>query len=588
MTMNIPVPPVIQRLCAVTVCMFLILCGLPACKKEKTDQIPDNRATTVNRAPSATRIVNMGGYLDVVANGQKLTSYVYKSPNDPDALKYTGTPYFPEDGRLGSTWMIPQDLFGKNGVALMKFDADRANGSLPELAIKDDYSHPKDYYLPLGQQVAEGQPDYVIVERGMAQPSRPDHFKIRILNLCAQPKESIFSPRGPVEDLRGPVTLAYADGTLVSEKTTGISVAQKVSEYVELPYGAYQFKVLTADGRQIPGAAALSDENRLIDPPTSTIGLVSSGAIVSGNLTFAPVFSYQPGGIYTIVISPYNFSYLASAEEQRSGAIQNGFRIITDVSPSPNTTYFRLQGFNALPGSEAVSFRVNGNMLMNKLPYGQVSSYSNYIQGPTRIEALNAGGTVLAAAEEQLRPGQNYTAWLYPDATGKAKIVLVANDLSGQLYASGTVNNGSNSGTTFKQVREDYMFDRRFLNLSPDMPYLTCTFSNGLSAGRAAVNLQPGVPVTEQPYIRGSSLYFLPYEIMAYRSAPDVVPGAWAKDITVLTSDRFVARRELYEAVGRGVPTQEPGIFTIALIGRTDNLAPAAEKAKMIIVKHNR
>lgn len=588
MTTNIPVRPVIQRLSAITVCILAMLSCITACRKDKDDQIPDNRRTTVNRAPSATRIVNMGGYQDVVANGVKLTSYVYRSPNDPDAFKFTGTAYFPEDGRLGSTWQIPQDLFGTNGIALLKFDADRANGSLPELSIEDDYSHPKDYYLPLGQHVAEGQPDYVIIERGIAQPSRPDHFKVRILNLCAKPMEDIISPRGPVEDLTGPVSLAYADGTLVSGKTTNITVSQRVSEYIELPYGAYQFRILTADGRQIPGAAALSSENSLIDPPTSTIGLARSGAVVSGALTFAPVISYQPGGIYTIVISPYNFSYLASAEEERSGAIQNGFRVITDVSPPPNTTYFRLQGVNVLSGGEAVSFRVNGNMVINNLTYGQASPYGNYIQGSTKIEAVNAAGTVLATAEHVLRPGQNYTAWLYPDAAGGVKMLLVANDLSGQLVAAGPVNNGSNSGPVFKQVREDFMFDRRFLNLSPDIPYITFTFGNGQSAGPSAVNLQPGVPVTEQPYIRGGSLYYLPYEMMAYRSAPDVVPGAWAKDIAVLSSDRFVARRELYEAVGRELPSQEPGIFTIALIGHTGNTAPAAEKAKMIIVKHNR
>ncbi|MCW3466383.1 DUF4397 domain-containing protein [Chitinophaga nivalis] len=588
MITNIPGRLLVPRSFAQTLCLLVLMVGFTACKKEINDNRPDNRVTTVNRAPSATRIVNMGGYVDVVANGEKLTSYVYRSPNDPDAFKYTGTAYFPEDGRLGSSWQIPQDLFRKDGTLLLKLDADRANGSLPELTIKDDYQHPKDYYLLLSQHLAEGQPDYVEIERGVTQPSRPDHFKIRILNLCAKPKEDIISPRGQIEDLTGPVSLAYADGLPVSDKTTNISVAQRVSEYIELPYGAYQFKVLTADGRQIPGAAALSPDNRLIDPPTSSIGLASNGEVVLSDLTFAPVISYQAGGIYTIVVAPYSFDYLVSAQEQRGGAIQNGFRVITDVSAPPNTTYFRLQGCNVLPGSGGVSFRVNGNVLVRQLAYGQPSSYGNYVQGNTRVEALNAAGAVLAAAEYTLRPGQNYTAWLYPDVQGGAKLVLVVNELSGQLYSAGTVNNGSNGGLVFKQVREDFMFDRRFLNLSQDIPYLTFTFGNGLSAGTAAVNLQPGIPVTTSPYIHNNTLLYHPYEIMAYRSAPDVVPGAWAKDITVLNSDRFVARRELYEAVHRAVPTQEPGIFTIALIGRTGKDVPAAEKAKMIIVKHNR
>lgn len=588
MTMNCVQPAPLQRLCVLTAVLLVLVFSFQSCKKEKDDRLKDNRAVPSNRAASATRIINLGGYTQVIANGEKLTSFIFREPNDPDALKYPGTDYFPDNGRLGSTWQIPQDLFKSDGTLQLTIAQDGANGIGPELNVKDDYHHPKDYYMLYPKEAVEGQPEYVTVERSATQPSRPDHFKIRIINLCATARYPIISPRGQLEDLKGPLSLTYADGTPVSDKTSNIAIGPMPSEYVELPYGTYQFRVLTADGRQVPGAGPVDPTNIVIDPPTSSIGFSKDGLVEASHLTFAPISTFLPGGVYTIVVSNFSFAYLMSASEQTSGALQNAFRVITDVSPSPNTTYYRLQGVHALPGQEAVSFRVNGKELDHGIPFGEASSYGSYISGNARIEAVNAAGTTLASFTQDLRPAQNYSAWLYPDAQGNAKLTLVINDLNGPIYSSGSGNNGSNSGPTYKEIRENFIFNKRFLNFSPDNPYITFTFGNGQMPSKPTINLQPGVPLMEQPYARGGALNYQPYEYMAYRSTPDVVPGIWAQDIEVLNSKRFIARKALYEIPGRELPSQEAGIFTIAVIGRTGISVPDRDKARMIIIKHNR
>jgi hypothetical protein len=565
--------------------LAIVIC-FTACKKEKLDVRKDNRFITTSRPVSTARIVNLAGYNQVIANGKILTDTVYRDPQGPDYYKFTPTVYFPKNGQMGSTWQIPQELFGAdNNLELKTGYLGNPGTGLPgqlTLSFKEVYNKPMDYYL-LPAQMAEGLAKYAAIERGVAQPSKPDYIKIRIINLSAPTQAFLSSPRGPLEDLTGPVSLAYADGRLVSDKTSNVTTGQRTSEYVEVPYGTYQFKVLTADGRQIPGVSPL--ESKVIDPPTSTISLNWAGEIVTSNITFAPIMTYQPGGVYTIVVTPYNFNYLVSPSEQQSGAYQNAFRVITDLSTTANTTYCRIQGVNALPGGGQISFRVGGKVLSSGLNLGEASAYTNFIQGDYKIEAVNSSGTVLASLSQTLRPAQNYTVWLYPDAKGVGQLVFVPNDLSG-VYAAGISNP---EDASLDVLGADFMFSKRFLNLSPDNPYITFTFDNGQQNSVAAVNLKPGIIAAGQPYVGDlSPRFFMPYEIMAYRSAPEVVPGTWAKDIEVLRSARFIAREALYQTPGRELPAQEPGIYTVALIGRSGSNVPAAEKAKLIVVKHNR
>lgn len=564
--------------------MAVAIC-FTACKKERFDDRNDNRFTALPRQASTARIINLGGFNQVIANGVRITDSVFYDPLGPDYYKETGTSYFPKNGRLGSNWQIPQDLFGAANSLELKFSYIGANNaaaappfSMP--AISEEYNKPVDYYL-LPVNMASALPAYAAIERSTIQPSKPDYFKIRIINLAATVEGSVPSPRGSRENLVGPVTLAYADGTPVAAQTTGITWSQRSSEYVELPYGTYQFKVLTENGRQIPGANGV-DGMKIIDPPTSDMGVVAAGVPADSKLSYAPVMTYQPGGVYTIVVTPYNFNYLSEGAKFESGAFQNAFYVVADVNAPVNTTYCRVQGANALPGSGQVNFRAGGQALPGSTAYGAASAYVNCIQGTQTIEATDAAGTVLATAVQTFRAEQNYTIWLYADAAGKPQLLLVPNDMSG---AGGVaIRNGQDVSLDVFTVT--YMSSKRFLNLSPDNPYITFTFDNGLPA---MANLQPGMLNAGIPYAsEGLNNLHLPFEIMAYRSAPNLVPGTWAKDIPVLKSSSFIARADMYTTAGRNVPANEPGVYTVALIGRSAAGAPAADKAKFIIVKHNR
>lgn len=246
-------------------------------------------------------------------------------------------------------------------------------------------------------------------------------------------------------------------------------------------------------------------------------------------------------------------------------------------------SWCRLQGANALD-DRSININANGKTIAAGLGFGKAGEYNQLVNGIYRFEATDASGKVIAATEQELRPGMNYTAWLHPAADGAAQLLIVSNDLSGSWYI------GSSDDGTYDRLQFDFYFFRRYLNLSPDNPYITFTQGNGqLSGGQgddpnAGVNLQPGLPVMVKPYVR-SSYVAQPYEIMAYRSAPNIVPGVWANDIPVLSSQDFIANRALYTNAGRVLPVQEPGIYTVALIGRSGNGAP---KAKMIILKHNK
>ncbi|WP_157258153.1 DUF4397 domain-containing protein [Pedobacter ginsenosidimutans] len=564
---------------------FSMMLLFQACKKEKTNFEADNRILTQNRVSSTARIINIAGFNQVIANGDSLTNFIVREPNKPNSLQYPGTSYFPSNGQLGKTWFIPQDLFNAQETAKLDFMARSYTpvvvGNV-KLDVKNDYNNPTDYFL-LPTFAMDDQPEVVTIKRGTTAPSKPDHFKIRIVNLSGSIKNPALNSSGSQEDLSGNVSLAYADGTLVDARTNHIGPVARASEYIELPYGTYQFKVLMDDGRQMPALGAGLDAITLIDPPTSTIPV---DLMSSTKLTYAPIQTYQPGGIYTILIAPQKFDYLINELDETASTYQNSFQVISDNSPSANSTYFRIQGVNGLV-AQNVSFKVDGKTISSNLAFGTAGAYTNLVQGNHTVEALDASGKTIASAIQVLRPAQNYTAWLYPDQSGTPKVLIVANDLSGTTYL------GAEDDATYSRNEYRYFFFKRFLNLSVGNPYITFTQSNGQSSAggndnaNAGVNLQPGMPLFERPYI--SNVYTQKaFEIMVYRSKPNVVPGIWANDIEVLKSEAFIADKNLYQKVGRGLPVQEPGIYTVGLIGQSGTGSTPASKARMIIIKHNK
>ncbi len=556
-----------------------------SCKKDKSDYFYDNRPVTDVRGNSLLRLVNLKGGNQLIVNGDSLTNFklIIPLPGGGEPLS-PGTPYFPEKGVLGTTWTIPRQLL-KSGKAFIVTDMLAYQTRRDSLAfeVEEKNNTPLDYYILQGNYwTVKDLPRVMEVPRSASSPEKAGYFKIRLLNLADELK-----PQGdPVENVAVPLTLTYADGTPVSAATSNVG-SRQVSDYVEVPYGVYQFRVLTPQGTQVTATGGTYEEfTNIIDPATSTLvkGVPGVPHTVSTNLTYAPVKTYQAGGIYTIVVGANMFvtPYYTGGSGETRTAMQNGFRVIADISEPANTTYTRLQAAHVLPGEGNITIKVNGKSLAD-LAYAGHSEYEIYVAGEANIEAINAQGTVIATMKAALGAGLNYTAWVYRRPDGKAAISLVSNNLSGGFYyPEGNGQDGVNN-----RRQQQFPFNIRFLNFCSDLPYVSFTSNNGQPLGgyESTRNLEPGKTPVDLPYVRFGQAQ-AEYQFMAYRSSPAVYPGSWLSDIPVLKSTDFIARPELY--VRGALPAHEPGVFSVALIGQLNNTMPEAQRAKMIIVKHTK
>lgn len=551
----------------VQLCLLVVL-AFCACKKDKLDMEYDNRKITDARKTSTVRVVNLAGYNQAIVNGDTLTNYVVRDPNGSLYNSYPATPYFRDNGRLSTTWTIPQDLF-VNGTLTLKSQELNFGGQGPttEFLLKEEQG-PVDYYLVASKEGQDQSFTQVQVPRAIASPSDAAKFKVRILNLSS-------ASDAEVEDLVGPLTLSWADGTPVSTATSNIRPG-KYSDYVELPYGAAQFKVLTADGFQVSAVAS------------EAISASNSTLMSSENLTYAPIKTYFPGGIYTIVIASQSIliPYPGTNTGETIKAYQNVFRIINDIAEPSNLIYSRLQAVNALPELEGIKITLNGEQLGAALNYADHTDYKAYLTGNYKVEVQSASGAKLAETDLKLEANKNFSIWVYPDVNGRPSIKAVANDLSG-TYFGPTIGD-----QVFGYLKHTFPVNVRFLNFSPDVPYLTVTGNDGAAFNglypvdaNAVNNLMTGVPPISSPYLMLPSESGL-YQFMAFRSTPTIIPGTWAKDIPVLSGQNLISRPELYTRTG--LPNHEPGIYSIALIGSTKSNIPEAQKAKMIILKHNK
>lgn len=426
-------------------------------------------------------------------------------------------------------------------------------------------------------------------ENGIASVTGVTHatFKIRVVNRMEQlpPDVSNVGFEDALDDLFGAVTLTFADGTPVNSATTNIEVGA-ASGYVELPYGTYQFRVLTADGRQIPGDGV--DDYKLFDPATSRIfGNTTTEPVTP--LTFAPVQSFQPGGTYSITLRPNTFSFYVNAYPPVAEARQNQFLITAD-NESVNEKYSRVQVINAFT-TAPVSFKINGQSI-NAVEFGKASAYEIVESGQSSIEALDAAGNILATTVVKVAAGQNISVWLWQSADGKAQALPVFNDLSAVHYNY----NNPEYGVDNRVPVDLFPSAIRFLNLAEDEPYISFTADDGehigkvgLTAGRpeekAFYNITPGSVLTTFPYVRLNAKANREFNLQAFRSQPGIQPGVWADEIPSLNSYGFVQNKLLYTNAGRTEPKFEPGFYTVALV-KANNNATAAKK--MIIVKHNK
>lgn len=560
--------------------LLAALTGAGACKK-KLDTTYDNRAQQQPLTGSGTRIINLVGANELQINGQKLTSFIAPDREGgygPDQTR--GTLYFPESGRLGGSFTVPLQLVdGQGKIKDIIFSSLSPKVQTPAprpFTAQDDYNHPMDYYFTWFTPNKGGFQDSLFaIPREVSPSSNPERFKIRLLNLATTPDR--FHT--------GNMSLTWADGSAIA----GLSdvAPGSYSAYVEIPFGSYQFKVLDADGKEVPAKGSSDLVNNILNPTTGTMmsatgtdGDAGAGGFADTWLSYAPLKTYQPGGIYTIVVGAMpGYGIPTGGPGETVAAITNNFQIITDNKEATNITYSRMQAVNVLAGKE-INWQVDGKPLGETLAFAAQTDYSRYIAGTHHVKALDKQGATLAEADWQLTPGDNITAWLYATRDGKPAISFSANNLSGKYYGGVTGNDGS-----YATVPDLNPWWVRFMNFCADEPEVTFTKANGqhfttATTSQAYAHIQLGKAVEANEYVRLRTNENV--SILAYASKAGVFPGNWMTGVAPITANRFIANPGLYKTEKK--PNAEPGIYTVALVGNS----AVGEKPSMIIIKHNK
>jgi hypothetical protein len=564
-----------------------------------------------NKSASSIRLFNLYDLnLEMAVNNVPLTAFGNTNGQTGNGGTVLGLSLFPNGSWAnqvdGAPFYLPSILLDKNGKAEV-YTTPSGGGvtiggtpALMDTTLQDDPAHPTDYYM-LNNGHWKPEP------RSATPPIDPTHFKIRIINLGAA---------RDTENIVGPVTAVYADGTHIDPRLEGVLTGQ-TTDYVELPYGSYEIKLFCSQGGAIDVTRQLT---RLPGVPNYNPCVVTpqlQEAIFPGVVTF------KPGAVYSIVVSQNQYEMFDCSVQFHNPVLMNSYRIITDVDPGTNATYARVQAVNALSGG-AVTVTVDGRPLGSALSYigstpadvAQHADYFPFVSGSHRVEALDAGGALLASGMLTLYPFDNYTIWVYPMTEGKPALLFVSNDMTGSIYTSNYRPGGSETaiddGTNGTPHRETYnpALESRFLNLSTDVPYLTFTAdgqmlptmgpqADTLRDPSAYANLMPGVLPVYNPdiiysvghYVRfytasqnGGELGTVPALIRAYQSVPGPLPqlpGTWLPGIPPLDLQKaMVANPALYSA-GQA-PNAESGVYTMALVGKVSD-----GSARIVLIKHN-
>ncbi|MCC8409466.1 hypothetical protein LJ707_11030 [Mucilaginibacter sp. UR6-1] len=585
---------------------FLFLLGivacLSACKKEKLDNTP-LQTEVGNNSASAIRLFNLATSTDVTVNNIPLTARQNNGQNQGSTD--IGLSLFPSgkwlSGEDGAPFVLPNNLLDKNGKAHFII------GTL-DTTIVNNVENPRDYYL-----MANGH--LRVVERNNTQPAASQNFKIRVINYGSQ-------AFGNQLELDGPVTLTYADGSVVDQRLSNIAPGAS-SGYIELPYGAYQFKLFVASGGNIDVT------KQLADVPTTPYYDPCNPSFHPQQGINPRVRTFKPGGVYTIMISENRHALYSDCAKILPPIIYaNSYRVLTESNPGVNNTFARMQAINALPG-KTISVSVDGKALGGTYPYiGQAAGtkayqadYQIYVQGKHHIVARDEGGSLLAEADLTLYPYDNYTIWLYNNGEGKPELVFQPNDMTGTLYSSTYHPNGPivpDDGTNgaARLIQYPYALQSRFINLCADVPFATFTndhqlllpaigpnLQDSIRYFSAYVNMKPGaLPLRNASVIYSLPNYspastgvpfgntekaYLPSLIRVFRSKPAPqaeVPGSVEQGVLPIQANQaFIANSNLYSFPQFKSP--ETGIYTVALVGR---MAGSVNGAKLMVIKHNK
>ncbi|RFS19435.1 hypothetical protein DVR12_22635 [Chitinophaga silvatica] len=540
----------------------MLLLGV-SCDKNKMDVRPGNEPNYSNMAKSTVRLITFNK-TDLIVNNTRVTNWYVPTATNPVDLPYP-TPYFPVSGKFNGSWYLPQQFLDSKGQATIQ-SVTMPNFITDSFQVQEDYYKPTDYYLATSA-VAHMGGIYTVsaVPRSTAIPADPRHIRIRLVNI------GMAAGNGG-----GTLSLAYANGTPVNAATSGIA-NHRWSDYIEIPYGTYQFKVLIdGSGLQIPGRPAL-----LTDAATQ-----ENFSLGGTQVYYSAVQTFQPGGVYTIVVAQMPGVY----QYREYPLYPNCFDVITDVDPAANITYGRLQLVNAFDESEKGLSILLDDTQVPSVTYGNAGDYTILVAGTHHIKATDAAGKTIIEKDVTIRGGDNLTLWAFPNKDNSIGMTVIPNNMGGIRNTGTNADGGDGANNSYDPLKYKVLVQTRFLNFCPDLPYVTFTNPNGrlfteglFSAAPAAQQLQPGLapsPVAvPYPYIDLGVVTGGAVE--AYQSQPGVLPGNRLINVPALTKMDFVKMPAMYFLNGNA--GAESGVYTVALIGRNSS----SQHPRMIVVKHN-
>jgi hypothetical protein len=527
-----------------------------SCSKTKQDDIPEQPFDQYIKSSTA-RLVLAGG-MDLAVNNTRLSNWLAgDASGGGPALPPNPTPYFPQTGKPGNTYFIPQQFMDHEGKATIALYF--AAGSMPVITaeVEDNYAQPWDYYYHLKESSTGSS--ITKVPRPIVKPSQPQNILIRLVNLAS----TAVPNSGPDEKL----SLAFANGSPVSAVTSGIGKGQW-SGYTELPYGTYEFRVL------IDGSTS---QYPALPPSEGTVTSAEDLTLVNTRLYYTQRRLFQPGGVYTMVVHFNEGKY--EIDQAAVKARVNAFSVVTDLSPAANLSYARVQVANAF-AEQGITVKID-NQESQQVGYGKAGDYVIVTTGNHTVQVGSAPAQVIT-----VKGGDNLTLWAYPGNSDSLKLLPVQNNMSGIVNRAEHEDGSDGSTSVFDPLTVlSLSLQTRFLNLCPELPQVTFTAKNGapMVFGNqgypgATVNLLYGAipdPVKlPYPYINLGDPW-----IEAYQSASSVVPGDRITDVTPLTPADFMHMPASFYP--NGLPAGEPGVYTVALIGHRNN-------ARLIVIKHNK
>lgn len=547
--------------------MLLIFCMalIGSCAKDKEDPLLKNQLHYPNIPSSSTRLI-FAKNMELEINGNKLTNWQGERSFEIPKIPPYPTKYFPTSGKPGDAYAIPQEFFSNKNKASINIYATGSQQKLASFEASENNDQPIDYYL-YAEKMEDITKSTAQVPRYNILPKNPKNILIRILNLATESQTNVK----PNET----VSLTFADGKNVNPKTSNIANG-KWSEYVEIPYGTYDFHVVV-DG----------SERQCHAVPFQQISVTSDMDFSMGNanLYFTQKRLFQPGAVYTVAVT------LSGKYENLSNfspIYLNSFHIVTDRTPSVNMSYCKIQLINVLNKNKLTGY-IDGQPI-GDLSYGQAEEAKIYGIGQHEILIKDAAGKEILKKNIITKGGDNLSLWIFPTKSQTPDLSIIQNNMSGFINEANSPDGADGLGFMLDPLASvETSGQVRFLNFCPEIPYATFTKKDGQpffpigtnpKYENGSSNLELG-KIPQLPTVRYPYLSIYPTTIEVYSSELNKIPGNRLINVPVLTKENFVNFPLKYYP--NGLPSGEPGTYTIALIGHFN----AAENPKMIVIKHN-